>query len=77
MKKMYTLILDTSAKIALIAVAKANTICACHSYVHENQLSKSFFLAIKNILASYPAINKIAVGIGTGSYTGKRVRVTI
>lgn len=74
---MHTLILDTSSKIALIAVAKADTICACHFYVHENQLSKSFLPAIKNILDFYPTIDKIAVGIGPGSYTGTRVGVTI
>ncbi|PWU15769.1 MAG: tRNA (adenosine(37)-N6)-threonylcarbamoyltransferase complex dimerization subunit type 1 TsaB [Chlamydiae bacterium] len=77
MKKMYTLILDTSSKIALIAVAETDTICACHSYVHENQLSKSFLPSIKNLLTSYPRIDKIAVGIGPGSYTGTRVGVTI
>lgn len=74
---MHTLILDTSSKIALIAVAKADIICACHFYVHENQLSKSFFPTIQNILDSYPTIDKIAVGIGPGSYTGTRVGVTI
>lgn len=74
---MHTLILDTSSKIALIAIAKADEICACHFYVHENQLSKSFLPSIKSILTSYPRIDKIAVGIGPGSYTGTRVGVTI
>ncbi|QZA58338.1 tRNA (adenosine(37)-N6)-threonylcarbamoyltransferase complex dimerization subunit type 1 TsaB [Candidatus Rhabdochlamydia porcellionis] len=74
---MYTLILDTSSKIALIAVAKADTICACLSYIHENQLSTSLFPSIERLLASYPNIDKIAVGIGPGSYTGTRVGVTI
>lgn len=74
---MHTLILDTSSKIALIAVAKADAICACYSYIHENQLSTSFLPSIESLLTSYPKIDKIAVGIGPGSYTGTRVGATI
>lgn len=75
-ENMYTLILDTSTKIALIALIKERCVCTCHFYTHDNQLSKSFFPAIESALALYPKIDRIAVGIGPGSYTGTRVGVT-
>ncbi len=78
---MYTLILDTSTELCIIAIAKDDLVIAQEVYPHQNRLSETLLLAIQSIIEKHcltpKNIQTIAFGKGPGSYTGTRLGAAV
>lgn len=78
---MYTLILDTSTELCIIAIAKDDLVIAQEVYPHQNRLSETLLLAIQTIIEKHCGVAKniqtIAFGNGPGSYTGTRLGAAV
>ncbi len=73
---MKRLIIDTSSKYCILAVAEQDRILNLKIYLHENSLSRSLVPEIVAMI-SPNTLTAVAVGVGPGSYTGTRVGVTV
>ena len=73
---MKTLIIDTSSKYCLLALTQDDRIVQQMLFPHENRLSESLLPSIR-ALCALNTIERIAVGVGPGSYTGTRIGVTV
>ena len=78
---MRTLLIDTSSEYSLLALIEGSSILSHTYHLHENRLSQCLLPDIIDLLArasiTIKDIQRIAVGVGPGSYTGTRVGVAI
>jgi tRNA threonylcarbamoyl adenosine modification protein YeaZ len=74
---MKTLIIDTSSAYCLLALIEDDRLLSHTLYLHENRLSHSLLPEISTLASPLKSIDRIAVGVGPGSYTGTRVGVTV
>lgn len=78
---MKTLIIDTSSEYCILALYQEDCIVQQDLFLHENRLSQSLLSRIHELLqraqCSLNEIERIAVGVGPGSYTGTRIGVAV
>jgi tRNA threonylcarbamoyladenosine biosynthesis protein TsaB len=72
---MITLAIDTSTPQGSVAVLQDGTVLVDDQFLADRSHSASLFTTLERVLASYPKIDQIAIGLGPGSYAGIRISI--
>lgn len=74
--KMKTVLaLETSSDFASIALWQGSAIIDSATFASKRSLSADLFPALENMLKDAPAVHRIVVGLGPGSYAGVRIGI--
>ena len=78
---MFTLVIDTSTDLCLLALVQGGQVVHENTFSHENRLSKHLLPSIRALLEKAglkpKELKEIAIGKGPGSYTGTRLGASI
>lgn len=72
---MTTLAIDTSTSYGSVAVLHEERLILDERFVADRSHSSSLFTILERAVAAAPAIDRIVVGLGPGSYAGIRIAI--
>lgn len=72
---MITLAIDTSTSRGSVAVLADGALLLEESFTADRSHSAFLFAVLERALAAAPKLNRIAVGLGPGSYAGVRIAI--
>ena len=72
---MITLAIDTSTPQGSVAVLQDGAVIVNDQFMADRSHSASLFITLERVLAAYPKIDQIAIGLGPGSYAGIRISI--
>src|SRR5690606_27087762 len=74
-RRMITLAIDTSTVQGSVAVVRDGTVILDDQFMADRSHSASLFITLERVLAEFPKIDQIALGLGPGSYAGIRISI--